>query len=189
MVAGIKSDYTTKLAFPFSSMAEAAEDALRAHEVTVKLRALYQNHVAPLVMKEFGFLFEHISGWVKQFDIHLFADFVSAVGLAELYWPRSHVDADSWYTILVVIDLGRGLEAGGDFSLARHGHILKAEHGDVFFFNPSHVHSCTEPAPHPNGSRLFISFYCKKATVHAGAVASAMHARVGNAPLSLCRLR
>ena len=173
MVAGIKSDYTTKLAYPFSSQAEAAEDALRAHEVTNKLRALYENHVAPIVMREFGFLFEHVSAWVKKFDIHLFSDFVSAVGLAELYWPRSHVDADSWYTILVVIDLGRGLEAGGD----------------LLFFNPSHVHSCTEPCPRMNGSRLFVSFYCKKATVNAAALASAMYARVGNAPLSLCRLR
>ena len=63
-----------------------------------------------------------------------------------------------WYTILVVIDIGTGMEEGHDFSICEHGYVFKAEHADVFFFNPWHYHSCTEPRPRQGGSRLFISY-------------------------------
>ena len=78
---------------------------------------------------------------------------------------------------------------GGDFSFSELGHVFKCMHGDVFFFNPWRRHSCTEPHPHPHGSRIFISFYCKSRTVRAAALTAAMRARVGSAPLSLCRVR
>ena len=39
-------------------------------------------------------------------DIKLWSLHVTAAGMAELFWPRSHIDVDGWYTILVVIDLG-----------------------------------------------------------------------------------
>ena len=194
VVTGLKSDYTTKHALPFvtDSHGDAdtrARDELRAHEASDKLRSLFLNYVLPKVNKYFGSLFEHVRDWQKQFDIVLWADIVTATGSAECYWPRSHVDNDAWYTILLVLDLGTGLEAGGDFSLSLDGYVFKMEHLDICFFNPWRYHSCTEPRPRVGGSRLFMSFYCKKDTVSAAALTSAMHARVGNAPLSLCRMR
>lgn len=78
-----------------------------------------------------------------------------------------------------------GLERGGDFSFCTHGHVLEARDGDVFIFNPLYHHSCTEPHPRPQGSRLFISFYCKKDVVTAAALSAAIKARKGNAPLVL----
>lgn len=84
-----------------------------------------------------------VISWLQKNDIFLFTDCVTSVGLAELYWPRAHTDADAWYTILVVIDLGTGLHEGGDFGFCTLGTILKACHGDVFFFNPCYVHGCT----------------------------------------------
>lgn len=189
VVTGIKSDYTTKLAYPYVTEEEEVGDGLRAHEATVKLRALFENYVLPIIIEYFDPFFNHVGSWARQFGIHLFSNFVSAAGLAELYWPRSHVDMDKWYTILVTLDLGAGIERGADFSFAEMGHILKAAHGDVFFFNPSCKHSCTEPHPRPGGSRIFISFYCKRDAVNAAALSAAMAARKGNAPLSLCRIR
>lgn len=155
----------------------------------MKLRALYLKHIKPLLMQSFQGLFKDVQEWFEANDIRLFADYVTAVGFAELYWPRSHTDADSWYTALVCIDLGNGLIEGGDFAFPTHGNVLLAQHGDVFFFNPSYYHCCTEPNPALQGSRLFISFYCKKETVNAAALTSALASRVGNAPLALCRMR
>ena len=109
--------------------------------------------------------------------------------MAELYWARSHIDMDAWYTILLCIDLGKGLEGGGDFAFTGHGNILKAEHGDVFFFNPWYYHSCTEMKPREGGSRIFVSFYCKRDTANAAALTAALRARVGQQPLALCRRR
>lgn len=100
-----------------------------------------------------------------------------------------HTDNDAWYSVIVSLDMGNGLASGGDFCLGTHGSILKACHGDVFFFNPSFPHACTEPMPNERGSRLYVSFYCKSDVVDAAALSSAMSARVGNAPLSLCRMR
>ena len=162
---------------------------LRAHEATAKLRALFENHVLPHITHEFGHLFEHVYDWLKLYDIKLFSGPITAVGLAELFWPRAHPDMDTWYTILVCIDLGEGLARGGDFAFCTHGHVLEARHGDIFWFNPLYHHSCTEPHPNPGGSRLFISFYCKRDAVNAAALTAAFKARQGNAPLDLCRLR
>ena len=84
---------------------------------------------------------------------------------------------------------GAGLEAGGDFSMCELGHVFECAHCDIFFFNPYFYHSCTEPHPREGGSRLFVSFYCKKTAFEAGALSAAMAERVGNAPLSLVRMR
>ena len=164
---------------------EEAQHKLRAHEVTGKLRALFENHVLPIVMNEFPSLFRHVYAWQKAYDVHFFSGPITSIGLAELFWPRAHQDKDTWYTILVCLDLGAGLERGGDFSFCTHGHVLEARDGDVFIFNPLYHHSCTEPHPRPQGSRLFISFYCKKDVVTAAALSAAIKARKGNAPLVL----
>lgn len=140
-------------------------------------------------MEYFGAFFAPMLTWLKEFDVHLFADFVSSVAMGDLYWPRAHIDNDAWYTVLVTIDMGDGLESGGDFCFPTHGTVLKVQSGDVLFFNPSYPHACTESAPHPNGSRLFISFYCKSDVMNAAALSRAMAASHGNAPLNLCRDR
>lgn len=140
-------------------------------------------------MQSFGSLFDPVISWLREFDIHLFADFVSSVALGDLYWARAHVDDDAWYTVLVVVDIGEGLHAGGDFGFPTLGTVLELHHGDVLFFNPSFLHACTESVPKLAGSRLFISFYCKADVLSAAALSKAMASRVGNAPLSLCRTR
>lgn len=140
-------------------------------------------------MQSFGALFKPVLSWMEKYDLHLFVDCVSSVGLADLYWPRAHVDNDAWYTILVVVDMGDGLESGGDFCFPTHGTVLKLCSGDVLFFNPAYTHACTEPIAKPHGSRLCVSFYCKSDVLNAAALSSAMAARIGNTPLSLCRTR
>ena len=137
----------------------------------------------------FGVFFEDFSNWMEEFDIKFFADQNTAIGMAELFWAQGHDDKDGWYTVLTPLDLGKGLEDGGDFAFSELGHIFKVEDSDVFFFNPWYTHACTEPKPHARGSRIFISWYCKRATTNAAALSAAMQARVGNAPLDLCRLR
>jgi len=71
--------------------------------------------IYPLVKQEFGWLFEPINDWLKQNDIELYAQFVTGVTAGKLFWPRSHIDDDAWYTILVCQDYGRGIIDGGDF--------------------------------------------------------------------------
>lgn len=61
-------------------------------------------------------LFRHVYTWQKVYDVQFFSGPITSVGLAELFWPRAHQDMDTWYTILVCLDLGAGLERGGDFS-------------------------------------------------------------------------
>lgn len=203
VVTGLTCDrYGTRLALPFVTTSkkdadqdaeqhaeQRSKDALRAHEASAKLRAVFLQHVWPKVQAHFGCLFQHVREWQTEHDIVMFAEFVNATGMAEGYWARSHVDMDAWYTILVVLDIGAGIEDGHDFSIGGMGYVMQMMHGDVSWFNPLYNHSCTEPHPRANGSRLYISFYCKKDTVNAAALTAAMHARVGNAPLSLCRVR
>lgn len=155
----------------------------------MKLRALFKKHIMPIIMQYFGVFFEPVLAWLKDFDVHLFTDCVSSVGLADLYWARAHVDDDAWHTILVVVDTGEGLVGGGDFCFPSLGVVMEARSGDVFFFNPTYIHACTEAVPKPKGSRLYISFYCKRDVLNAATLSKAMAKRLGNAPLSLCRVR
>ncbi len=42
---------------------------------------------------------------------------MSGVTAGKLFWPRSHVDNDVWFTVLVCLDYGRGIIGGGDLVL------------------------------------------------------------------------
>ena len=66
----------------------------------------------------------HVHNWQTQFDVKLFSYQVSATGMAELFWPRAHVDKDDWYTVLVILDLGELLPP----ALALLHHMLHKTH-------------------------------------------------------------
>ena len=73
-----------------------------------------------------------------------------------------------WYTVLVCIDLNDGPVAGGDFSFAGLGWVLKLEHGDVIIYNPQIYHGTTEfRMANPTDSRVMFAFFCSGGTLDA----------------------
>ena len=102
----------------------------------------------------------------------------------ELFWPRSHIDQDLWYTVLVALDIGQGVSAGGDFSFAECGWVLGCEHGDVLIYSPRVYHGTTEFAVSTaHDSRVFAAFYMKAEGVAAAALTHAVECRVGHRPM------
>jgi hypothetical protein len=57
--------------------------------------------------------------------------FVSGVTAGNLLLPRSHIDNDVLFTVLVCLDYGRGIIGGGDFGFGSVGHVLQCKHGDA----------------------------------------------------------
>ena len=142
MVTGLKEDLNTKL-----KMTHTAKSERSAHldmEMREKLQGIFIKRIFPIVVQEFGWLFEPVVSWLDEHDVTLFARFVSGVTAGRLFWPRSHKDPDVWFTVLVCIDYGDGIKGGGDFGFGSIGHVLQCAHGDVFVYNPTHHHGTTE---------------------------------------------
>ena len=155
-------------------------------EMRAKLRGIFNNHIYPIVMHEFGWLYEPVETWLDKHNVKLFARFVSGVTAGKLFWPRSHTDPDVWYTVLVCIDYGKGIKCGGDFGFGSIGHVLQCTHGDVLVYNPTHHHGTTEFSLIPNdekSGRIFFAFYMKKQIVHADLLTQQVVKRVGVQPL------
>jgi hypothetical protein len=69
-------------------------------------------HVCPIVQNEFGWLFEPINIWLENNNVLLHSYFASGVTAGKFFWPRSHIDNDVWFTVLVCLDYGRGIRCG-----------------------------------------------------------------------------
>ena len=105
-------------------MTHTAKSERSAHldmEMRAKLRGIFIKHIYPIVVQEFGWLFEPVGSWLEEQDVKLFARFVSGVTAGRLFWPRSHKDPDVWFTVLVCIDYGDGIKGGGDFGFGSIG--------------------------------------------------------------------
>ena len=85
-----------------------------------------------------------------------------------MFWPRSHTDADAFYSILPVVDTGKGIQ-GGDFAFAEVGHVLKAWSGSIFLYHPQKYHGTTKFGlkKGSKAARFMASFYLKEAVVSA----------------------
>lgn len=179
VVTGFKCDLTTKLYMTHN--AASADVAFPEKEVRLKLKRIFLRYIYPVVRQEFGWLFEPV--------FHLgsfYAGFVTGVTGGRVFWPRSHTDPDLWYTVLVAVDYGKGVIAGGDFAFAEQGHVLKCEHGDVLVYNGLCLHGTTEFHLHSSDAhsgRLFFAFYMKREIVHAHARSMSLTSRVGRSKL------
>ena len=143
-------------------------------------------HIYPTIKGEFGWLFEPVNHWLSCSKVELYAGFVSGVTAGRLFWPRSHIDPDAWYTVLVCIDYGRGIMSGGDFGFATVGHVLECRHCDVLIYNGLMHHGSTEFELYPNdidSGRLFVAFFMKKQVLHADLLSQAMAKRCGVQPI------
>jgi len=179
VVTGLKQDLNTKLKMSHSP--KNHKSALLEMEMRSKLRGIFMKHVYPIVRNEFGWLFEPINSWLEMNKVVLHAYFVSGVTARKLFWPRSNIDHDVWFTVLVCLD-GRDILGGGDFGFGSVGHVLQCKYGDVIVYNPTHSHGTTEFDLHPNdpeSGRLFFAFFVKKNVLHADLLSQAMVNRVG----------
>ena len=159
VVTGLKQDLNTKLKMSHSP--KNHKPASLEMEMRSKLRGIFMKHVYPIVQNEFGWLFEPINSWLENNNVLLHSYFVSIVTAGKLLWPRSHIDNDVWFTVLVCLDYGRGIIGGGDFGFGSVGHVLQCKHGDVIVYNPTHPHGTTEFDLHPNepeSGRIFLHF-------------------------------
>lgn len=182
VVTGFKADLNTKLYMTHNPKSD--EVAFPEMQVRLRLKRLFIRWIYPIVRREFGWLFEPIIDAAGSF----YATFVTGVTGGRVFWPRSHTDPDLWYTVLVALDVGRGVVSGGDFAFATHGHVLKCEHGDVLVYNGLMLHGTTEfhlYAGDPNSARVFFAFYMKENIVHARARSESLVSRVGRSPIEL----
>ena len=182
VVTGFKQDLNTKLYMTHHS--KAPEIAFPELQVRARLKRLFLRYVYPIVRREFGWLFQP----VMEATSDLYASFVTGVTGGRVFWPRSHTDPDLWYTVLVALDFGKGVVAGGDFAFAAHGHVLKCAHGDVLVYNGLHLHGTTEFHLHEadaSSGRLFFAFYMKASSVHARARSESLVSREGRSRLVL----
>ena len=180
VVTGLKQDLNTKLKMSHSP--KNSKSAPLEMEMRSKLRGIFMKHVYPVVKLEFGWLFEPINKWLEENKVTLHSNFVSGVTAGKLFWPRSHIDQDVWFTVLVCLDYGRGIIGGGDFGFGSVGHVLQCTHGDVIVYNPTHPHGTTEfdlHANEPDSGRIFFAFFMKKNVLHADLLSQAMVNRVG----------
>ena len=115
---------------------------------------------------------------------------MSGVTAGKLFWPRSHVDPDVWYTVLVCIDYGRGIMSGGDFGFATVALVLECHRCDVLIYNPQIHHGTTKFELYPNdreSGQIFFAFFVKKQVLHADLLSQAMGKRCGvQAIVNLC---
>ncbi len=182
----LKEDLNTKLKRTHTAKSERS-----AHldmEMRAKLRGIFIKRIFPIVVQEFGWLFEPVVSWLDEHDVTLFARFGSGVTAGRLFWPRSHKDPDVWFTVLVCIDYGDGIKGGGDFGFASIRYVLQCAHGDVLVYNPTHHHGTTEFSLFPNqvnSGRLFFAFYMKKQILHADLLTQQVVKRVGIQALKL----
>ena len=123
VVTGLKEDNNTKLKMGHSPRSNSS--ALLETEMRSKIQ------------------------YLNQHKVELYAHHVSGVTAGKLFWPRSHTDPDVWYTVLVCIDYGRGVQSGGDFAFASIGSVLKCKHCSVLIYNPTHHHGTTEFSLYP----------------------------------------
>ena len=159
VVTGLTEDLNTKLKMTHTAKCERV-----AHldmEMREKLRGIFNNHIYPIIMHEFGWLYEPVVAWLDEQHVILFSCFVSGVTAGRLFWPRLHTDSDVWYTVLVCIDSGEGIKGGGDFGFGSNGHVLQCSHGDILDYNPTHHHGTTKFSLIPNdenSGRIFLHF-------------------------------
>ena len=183
VVTGHKCDLNTKLCMPHN--ASSANSALPDLQARLKLSALFRKYVYPIVKLEFGWLFEPAWEWVQEHELLLFSKFVTGATGGRLFWPRSHVDPDLWYTILVALDYGKGVK-GGDFAFGGVGRVMGCRHGDVLIYNGLLLHGTTEFAVADDASgRVFFALYMKRAIVVSAARNQSLVGRVGSQPLHL----
>jgi hypothetical protein len=130
VVTGLKEDNNTKPKMGHSP--KSSRSALFEMVMRSKLRGVFLRHIYPLVQNEFGWLFEPVIQYLNEHKVKLYAHYVSGVTAGKLFWLRSHTDPDVWYTVLVCIGYGRGVESGGD--------LLKCHHCNVLMYNPTLHH-------------------------------------------------
>ena len=180
VVSGLKEDQNTKLKMSHAPKSERT--ALMEMEMRSKLQALFMRNIYPTIKCEFGWLFEPVNHWLHNSKVELYAHWVSGVTAGKLFWPRSHVDPDVWYTVLVCIDYGRGIMSGGDFDFATVGHVLECHHCDVLIYNPQIHHGTTKFELYPNdreSGQIFFAIFMKKQVLHADLLSQAMAKRHG----------
>ena len=177
---GLKCDQNSQLAMLHSSDEDVAHQAKGVFD---QMKALYEKHLHPIVMGYIPELFRPVYQLLSDHDVQLYVRHVSAVTAGELFWPRSHIDNDFCFTVLVVIDLGKGPLAGGDFSFPGMGWVLGLKHGDVVIYNPQHHHGTTEfmmdPIAGEDDSRVMFAFFMSKTTTWAAINSSVVHERRG----------
>ncbi len=178
VITGLKCDNNSKLLLPH--VHSCPDTATRARMAWGKLSSVFRRHILPVVHRYFAVLFAPLLRWVSVRKLPMYAMCLSAATFGRLFWPRSHVDVDAWYTILVCLDIRSGVLRGGDFAFAQTGTVLKCSHGDILVFNGRELHGTTEfEVRQRSNGRVYVAFFLKKDSLRASALSAALFARTG----------
>ena len=176
---GFKNGLCEQIAMPHTGYA-TTEGALQSMHAFMKIKATYEEFVHPQVLRYASSQFCGVLHWLSEHDVLLYVKQVTSCTIGELFWPVSHVDKDLWYTVLVALDRGAGVVAGGDFAFPTLGWVLKLCDGDILIYNPTIHHGTTEfHVDSTSNSRLMLAFYFSKNAFRGACNVKAIYDRVG----------
>ena len=81
---------------------------MRDAAIYCRLRAYYNKHLHPLMIKYLTVWFHDLWAWLGQHGVLLHVQQVTAVTIGRDFQPLSHVDADFGPTVLVCLHEGEG---------------------------------------------------------------------------------
>lgn len=143
-------------------------DKARWTAVQGRIRSFFKKIILENMKQVFYLEIRAVELFFKSNGLDLYYGSASSCTIGQLFWPRSHVDKDAFYSILPVVDTGAGIR-GGDFAFAEVGHVLKAFSGSIFLYHPQKYHGTTKFGldKGSKAARFMASFYLKEAVVGA----------------------
>ena len=144
------------------------KDQARFASIQGRIRAFFKKIILQNMKKVFYLEITAIEMFFKMYGLDLYYGSASSCTIGQLFWPRSHTDADAFYSLLPVVDTGAGIR-GGDFAFPEVGRVLKAWSGSIFLYHPQKYHGTTKFSLDrgSRAARFMASFYLKEAVVNA----------------------
>ena len=103
--------------------------------------------------------------------VDCWTDNFSSATMGTMFWLKSHVDMDLWWSGLVCIDNITGGIVGGDWGSASSGHVLKSYSGSLYIYGPWNYHCTTlmnvvQEKKGLNPKRFYTAFYGKEEVLY-----------------------
>ena len=140
--------------------------------VCLQIAAIFREEIWRLrVLPYMAVEFIPLLKYLDQRGIRLWQACVhSSYAIGDAFWPVSHCDKDSAFTVLVKLVVGPSgyNPPGGDFGHPMHGYVVRLRPGSIYCYDPSQYHAATEmDLTVPGVGVRMIAFYMKSAVVQA----------------------
>jgi len=161
----------------------SAHDRLHLLRKQKGLANFYEKYVHPIVLTYLYSEFTAVGIFMSREQMNLFARQVTAATTGELFWARTHIDDDVFFSVLVkhatpIFQAERAKhpsspvennDQGGDFALPDRGIVIPLQRGNILVYNPRKKHGATEHGRlrFPTSRGCMTAFYVKAACIRA----------------------